>query len=102
MDAAALAMMAVAVGRDVPWAGLLLAYILGQLVAAAPLTPSGVGVVETSMIAALVAQGASGAGAAATVLAWRLISHWIPIVVGLIALPTLPNRSPHRARPDRS
>lgn len=102
LDAAALAMMAVAVGRDVPWAGLLLAYILGQLVAAAPLTPGGVGVVETSMIAALVAQGASGAGAAATVLAWRLISHWIPIVVGLITLPTLPNGSPHRARPDRS
>lgn len=90
LDAAALALIAVAVGGDVPLSGLLLAYIFGQLVAAAPFTPGGVGVVEATMIAAIVAQGASAAGAAATVLGWRLVSHWIPIAIGLLLLPTLP------------
>lgn len=67
-------------------AALLLAYVVAQVVAAVPLTPGGVGVVEATMVSALVASGASAAAATATVLGWRLVSHWLPIPVGLTLL----------------
>lgn len=68
---------------------MLLACVVAQLAAAIPLTPGGVGVVETAMIGVLVASGAPAAAATATVLGWRLVSHWLPIVVGLALLPSL-------------
>jgi hypothetical protein len=61
-----------------------LAYVIGRLAAAVPITAGGVRVVETTMTAALVTQGMTAGPAAAVVLAWRLISHWLPMVVGLI------------------
>jgi len=86
LDIAALAVVATTVGRGTPLTALLLAYVLAQVVAAVPLTPGGVGVVETAMVSALVASGAPAAAATATVLGWRLVSHWLPIPVGLILL----------------
>lgn len=83
-DFAVLAVIALAGTRGSPLSGLALAYVVGQLTAAIPITPGGVGVVETTMTAALVAQGMTAGQAAAVVLTWRLISHWLPIVVGLI------------------
>ena len=44
------------------------------------------------MIGALVTAGAPAAAATATVLGWRLVSHWLPIVVGLALLPTVTGR----------
>jgi hypothetical protein len=41
-------------------------------------------VIEATMTAALFTQGMTAGPAAAVVLACRLISHWLPIVVGLI------------------
>jgi hypothetical protein len=43
----------------------------------------GLGVVEATTIGALAAQGVPAGQAAAVVLAWRLVSHWLPIVAGL-------------------
>jgi uncharacterized membrane protein YbhN (UPF0104 family) len=41
--------------------------------------------------------------ATASVLGWRLISHWIPILVGLIMLPTLRRgQSRDTAEPDQA
>lgn len=91
-DVAALTAVAVTVGRGTPLSGILLAYIVGQLAAAVPLTPGGVGIVETAMIGSLVAAGAPVAAATATVLGWRLFSYWLPILAGLGLLPTLPRR----------
>jgi uncharacterized protein (TIRG00374 family) len=97
-DFAALVTIALSVGRSSPLAGLPLAYVVGQLAAAVPLTPGGVGVVEATMTAALVAQGSSGATAAVTVLGWRLVSHWLPIAVGLVTFLLRP-RHHHGAYP---
>jgi uncharacterized protein (TIRG00374 family) len=91
-DVAALTAVAVTVGRGTPLTAVLLAYIIGQLAAAIPLTPGGVGIVETAMIASLVAAGAPVAAATATVLGWRLFSYFLPILAGLGFLPTLPRR----------
>jgi uncharacterized protein (TIRG00374 family) len=63
-----------------------------------PLTPGGVGFVEAAMTGTLVAAGSPAAAATATVLGWRLVSHWIPILVGLALLPTLPGGREVRRR----
>jgi hypothetical protein len=91
-DVAALTAVAVTVGRGTPLTAILLAYVIGQLAAAVPLTPGGVGIVESAMIASFVAAGAPVAAATATVLGWRLFSYWLPVLVGLGVLPTLPRR----------
>lgn len=66
-----------------------LAYTLSQVAAAAPTTPGGVGVVEGVAAGVLTAGGDPAASATAAVLAWRLISHWLPIGLGLALLPTV-------------
>jgi uncharacterized membrane protein YbhN (UPF0104 family) len=91
LDLAALGTITATLGPGVPKWGIPLAYVIGQWTASVPLTPGGVGLVESAMTAALVAGGVPGGAAAASVLGWRLISNWIPIGVGLALLPTLPS-----------
>jgi uncharacterized membrane protein YbhN (UPF0104 family) len=59
------------------------AYLAVQLVRQVPVTPGGVGLVETSLLAALVSAGAGQAPAAAAVLGYRLLSCWLIIPVGM-------------------
>jgi len=92
LDVAALTAVAVTVGRGTPLSAILLTYVIGQLAAAIPLTPGGVGIVETAMIGSFVAAGTPVGAATATVLGWRLFSYWLPVLAGLGFLPTLPRR----------
>jgi uncharacterized membrane protein YbhN (UPF0104 family) len=70
------------IGAPVPWRGLLLAYAAGQLVTAAALTPGGIGVVEGSLTATLVAYGAGDVSTIAAVLLYRMISYWLLLAIG--------------------
>jgi uncharacterized protein (TIRG00374 family) len=92
LDVGVVVVLALTIGRGTPLAGILLAYIIAQLAAAVPITPGGVGIVESAMIGALIAAGAPAAAATTTVLGWRLVSHWLPILVGLGLLPSLLGR----------
>ncbi len=98
LDVAALGTVAMTVGQGTPLTGLLLAYVIGQLACAIPLTPGGVGVMESVMIGALTAAGAPLSGATTTVLGWRLVSYWLPILVGYACMPTLPGGRRHHRR----
>lgn len=100
-DAAVLGVLAATLGDGTPLLAVLLAYVIGQLVAAVPITPGGVGMVEPAMTGALIAAGAPAAGATATVLGWRLLSHWLPILVGLGLLPTVLAAGRRSARSER-
>lgn len=93
LDLSALVVIAMVIGQGVPLSALPLAYVVAALSAAVPTTPGGVGVVEAVMVATLVGAGAPAGAATATVLGWRLISHWLPIAVGLALLPTLNGRA---------
>ncbi len=73
-----------ALGVDIPWSGLLLAYGAGQLAANLPITPGGLGVVEGSLEVALVAFGGTQASTAAAILLYRLISFWLLLPIGWI------------------
>jgi uncharacterized protein (TIRG00374 family) len=81
-DCSCFAMMFLAIGSPIPWKGLLLAYGAGQLAAALPITPGGLGAVEGSITIALVAFGGAQVSTVDAVLMYRLISFWLVILVG--------------------
>ena len=81
-DCSCFAFMFLAVGAPIPWKGLLLAYGAGQLAAALPITPGGLGAVEGSITIALVAFGGAQVVTVDAVLLYRLISFWLVLVVG--------------------
>lgn len=84
-DCSCLAVSFVAVGAEIPWRGLLLAYGAGQLAANLPITPGGLGVVEGSMTIAMVAYGGAEASTVAAVLLYRIVNFWASIPVGWAA-----------------
>jgi hypothetical protein len=73
-----------AFGLPVGLAQIGAVYLTVQVVRQVPLTPGGIGVIELSLLAGLVSAGAGEAGAAATVLVYRLLSCWLIIPVGLL------------------
>lgn len=89
LDFAVVLIMAMTVGYGTPLPSLLLAYLVAQLTMALPITPGGIGTVEVAMTTALVATGAPAAAATSTVLGWRLVSQWLPILWGLPLVPVL-------------
>lgn len=83
-DAAVLVLAYIAIGKSIPWSGLLLAYGAGQLAANLPITPGGLGVVEGSLSIALIAYGGAQESAVAAVLIYRLISYWFTMPFGWV------------------
>jgi len=75
-----------AVRAAVPWSGVLLAFGVAQIVASLPLIPGGIGIVEGSLAVILVAYGSHRAPALAVVLVYRLLTFWLVIAVGGIAI----------------
>jgi hypothetical protein len=61
---------------------VIVAWGVGNVLAALPITPSGLGVVETLVPLLLVSFGAKGNVAALAVIGWRLVNFWLPIPVG--------------------
>ena len=57
---------------------MLVAYGLANILAVIPLTPSGLGVIELTIVAVLKGFGVPGGIAAAGVLSWRLVNFWLP------------------------
>ncbi|MDL4771503.1 MULTISPECIES: lysylphosphatidylglycerol synthase transmembrane domain-containing protein [Thermomonosporaceae] len=85
-DILALLAAARAVGIDVDPHGVALAYFAAQAAGSLlPLLPGGIGAIESSMAAALVAFGATLTPAAAAVGLYRLVSYWVVVAVGWIA-----------------
>jgi uncharacterized protein (TIRG00374 family) len=64
---------------------VLLAYAGASLLGMIPLTPGGLGFVETGLTGLLVLAGVSVEQATVTTLAYRLISFWLPLPIGGVA-----------------
>jgi uncharacterized protein (TIRG00374 family) len=73
-----------AFGASPPIAVVVLGYYVGQLANALPL-PGGIGGVEGGMIGSFIAFGVNGSTAVLAVLAYRIISFWLPILPGSVA-----------------
>lgn len=84
-DAAALWVMLAAFGHPPGVVGLLVAYGLANLLAAIPISPGGLGVIEAVLIPTLVGFGVPRAEASIGVVAYRLVNFWLPIPVGAVS-----------------
>lgn len=82
-DLACLLIVCAAFGVGVPVVQIGVVYLGIQLVRQIPLSPGGIGLVETSLVAGLTLLGANPAAAAAATLGYRLLSCWLVIPAGL-------------------
>jgi uncharacterized protein (TIRG00374 family) len=82
LDAASLWIFLAAFGYYVRPDELFIAYGIAFVLAAIPITPGGLGVVEVTLTAALVGFGASRSVAGLGVASYRLVSYWLPIPLG--------------------
>lgn len=90
LDAGALWACVRAFGHTLGPDGLLVPYGIANVLAALPITPAGLGMVEAFLIPALVGFNVPRAVSILGVLAWRAISFLLPIPVGLFAYLSLP------------
>jgi uncharacterized protein (TIRG00374 family) len=85
LDAAALWVFLLAFGYRAQVDGLVVAYGLANVLAAIPITPGGLGVVEAVLTATLVGFGAPRAIAVLGIISYRLVNFWLPIPFGAAA-----------------
>ncbi len=75
-----------AFGGSLPFAQVGAIYLAGAAVASAAPTPGGLGALEAALIAGLVAAGMENSAAVPSVFLYRLITFWLPVLPGYIAL----------------
>lgn len=92
LDALALWCSVRAFGHALGPVGLLVPYGIANVLAALPITPAGLGIVEAFMIPALVGFSVPRGTAILGVLAWRGLNFLAPIPLGLAAYLSLPSR----------
>ena len=101
LSAASLWVFVAAFGHHVSFDGLLVAFCLANVLAAIPVTPGGLGIIEGVLTPTLVGFGTPAGLAALGVVSWRLVNFWLPIPAGGVAYLSLrlaPHERPgHRA-----
>lgn len=85
LDAAALWAFVAAFGSRVPIDALIVSYGLANVLAAIPVTPGGLGVVEAVLTSTLVGFGTPRGIAILGVVGYRLLNFWLPIPVGAVS-----------------
>ena len=89
LDAACLWVFIWAFGSVISPVDLLVAYGLANVLAAIPVTPAGLGVVEGVLIPTLVGFGVPHDQALLAVISYRLVNFWLPIPIGGAAYASL-------------
>lgn len=89
LDAAALWVFLRAFGETLNPINLIVAFGVAGVLAAIPITPGGLGLVETALPTLLVGFGTPADAATISVLGWRLVQFWLPIPLGGLAYASL-------------
>lgn len=89
LQASGLVAVALALELEVWPPHVMLAYLAASAVAALVPSPGGIGSVDAALVIALVAAGAPVEAATSTVLAYRFITLWLPLVPGALVLGAL-------------
>jgi uncharacterized membrane protein YbhN (UPF0104 family) len=92
LHAAVVIAVAQAIGLPLPPVRVALAYLVACSAAVLLPTPGGLGSMEAALALALTLAGAPGGAAASTVLGYRLLTVWLPLVPGLLTLGVLIRR----------
>jgi uncharacterized membrane protein YbhN (UPF0104 family) len=77
-----------AFGLSPPITVVLMGYLIGQLGGLLPI-PGGIGGIDGGLIGTFIVYGTAAAGTAASVLAYRVILFWLPLLLGGIAFASL-------------
>jgi uncharacterized membrane protein YbhN (UPF0104 family) len=75
-----------AFGQSVPVASVAVVYLTGSALGSLFPTPGGLGAVEVALTSGLTLAGLPGAAAGSAVLLFRLITFWLPVPAGWVAL----------------
>jgi putative heme transporter len=86
LDYCALLLALAAVGAEPRPSLVLIAYTASALLAFIPVTPGGLGFVEAGLTGLLALAGVNAADAALATLAYRLVSYWLPLPAGGVAI----------------
>ena len=89
LDAASLWVFVAAFSHFISPIDLLVAYGLANILAAIPITPGGLGVVEFVLVSMITGFGPTPGQALSGVLAYRAINFWLPIPFGGLAYASL-------------
>jgi uncharacterized protein (TIRG00374 family) len=101
LDAASLWVFLAAFGFHMSPDGLIVSYGLANVLAAIPITPGGLGVVEAVLTPSLVGFGAPHQVAILAVISYRLVNFWLPIPLGGLASISLRVEGPAERQPRR-
>jgi uncharacterized protein (TIRG00374 family) len=82
LDAASLWCFVAAFGRTVNPVELFAAYGIANVAGALPVTPGGLGIIDSTAPLLLVSFGVTRSVAVLGVLGWRLVNFWLPIPAG--------------------
>jgi len=85
LDAASLWAFVAAYGHITSPIDLFVAYGVANILAAVPLTPGGLGIIEAVAATSLIGFGVPAGIAWLGVISWRLFNFWLPIPVGAAA-----------------
>ncbi len=89
LDAASLWVFVAAFSHFISPVDLLVAYGLANILAAIPITPGGLGVVEFVLVSMITGFGPTAGEALSGVLAYRAVNFWLPIPFGGLAYASL-------------
>ncbi|SPF00485.1 lysylphosphatidylglycerol synthase transmembrane domain-containing protein [Streptomyces sp. MA5143a] len=89
LQAAGLAAVGLALGIRIPAIHMAVAYLAATVAVALVPTPGGLGSVDAALVVALIAAGAPATVATAVVLAYRVITLWLPLLPGALTLGAL-------------
>jgi len=75
-----------AFGQHLSLIQVAMVYLVGNAAGAAIPTPGGIGTIEVALIGGLTASGLNAGVAASVVVLFRVVSFWLPIPIGWVAL----------------
>jgi uncharacterized protein (TIRG00374 family) len=84
--------VAQSLGLPLPPAQVALAYLAASSAAVLLPTPGGLGSLDAALAVALTLSGVPATAAASTVLGYRLLTGWLPLIPGLLTLGLLIRR----------
>lgn len=89
LTALAFALLCQAMGISLPWLLMLGIYPLAMLIGALSLVPGGVGTTEAAIVLMLGASGVEVDAALTVAIGIRLVSLWLAVIVGMLAMARL-------------
>jgi hypothetical protein len=74
---------------------MAIAYAAANIASAIPVTPGGLGVIQVTMVAITVGFGTPRATAVLSVLGYRIVNYWLPLLPRYRGLPPAPATVSH-------